>query len=96
MKILKAQSLSTQNKEIFQISDLAITKHGFILEDILNGAEMINSIEVHKCTNKGKVGALGKPTKQGLLKVIKGSQRVTTAIKLWIYTHRGHICLTLT
>tara|TARA_B100000519_G_scaffold176633_1_gene165865 strand:+ start:55 stop:330 length:276 start_codon:yes stop_codon:yes gene_type:complete len=85
MKILKAKS-STQNTEIFQISDLAITKHGFILEDILNGADMINPIQVHKCTNKGKVGALGKPYKQGLLKVIKGSQRVTTAIKLG-YTH---------
>ena len=85
MKILKAKS-STQNTEIFQISDLAITKHGFILEDILNGAEMKNPIEVHKCTNKGTYGALGKPYKQGLLKVIKGSQRVTTAIKLG-YTH---------
>ena len=85
MKILKAQSL-TPNKEIFKISDLAITKHGFILEDILNGADMINPIQVHKCTNKGKVGALGKPYNQGLLKVIKGSQRVTTAIKLG-YTH---------
>ena len=41
MKILKAKS-STQNTEIFQISDLAITKHGFILEDILNGVKMIN------------------------------------------------------
>ena len=49
-------------------------------------AEMINPIEVHKCTNKGTYGALGKPYKQGLLKVIKGSQRVTTAIKLG-YTH---------
>ena len=85
MKILKAKS-STQNTEIFQISDLAITKHGFILEDILNGAEMINPIEEHKCTIKGTYGSLGKPYKQGLLKVIKGSQRVTTAIKLG-YTH---------
>ena len=32
----KAKS-STLNTEIFQISDLAITKHGFIFEDILNG-----------------------------------------------------------
>ena len=36
MKILKAKS-SMQTQEIFQISDLAITKHGFVLEDILNG-----------------------------------------------------------
>ena len=57
MKILKAQSL-TPNKEIFKISDLAITKHGFILEDILNGAEMIYPIEVHKCTNKGTYTSL--------------------------------------
>ena len=42
------------------------------------------------------IGALGKPYKQGLLKVIKGSQRVTTAIKLG-YTHtEGSLCLTLT
>ena len=85
MKILKAKSL-TLNTEIFQISDLSITKHGFVLEDILNGAEMIHPIQVHKCTNEGTYGALGKKYKTGLLKVIKGSQRVTTAIKLG-YTH---------
>ena len=85
MKILKAKS-STLNTEIFQISDLAFVKHGFILEDILNGADMIHPIQVHKCTNEGTYGALGKKYKTGLLKVIKGSQRVTTAIKLG-YTH---------
>jgi len=85
MKILKAKS-STLNTEIFQISDLAFVKHGFILEDILNGADMIHPIEVHKCTNQGTVGALGKEYKKNLLKVVKGSQRVTTAIKLG-YTH---------
>ena len=82
---MKAQSL-TPNKEIFKISDLAITKHGFILEDILNGAKMINPIQVHKCTNQGAYGAGGKEYKKDLLKVIKGSQRITTAIKLG-YTH---------
>tara|TARA_Y100001937_G_C7055156_1_gene301011 strand:+ start:368 stop:619 length:252 start_codon:yes stop_codon:yes gene_type:complete len=76
----------TPNKEIFKISDLAITKHGFILEDILNGAKMINPIQVHKCTNQGAYGAGGKEYKKDLLKVIKGSQRITTAIKLG-YTH---------
>ena len=85
MKILKAKS-STLNTEIFQISDLAFVKHGFILEDILNGGDMIHPIEVHKCTNQGTVGALGKEYKKNLLKVVKGSQRVTTAIKLG-YTH---------
>lgn len=85
MKILKAKS-STLNTEIFQISDLAFVKHGFILEDILNGADMIHPIEVHRCTNQGTVGALGKEYKKNLLKVVKGSQRVTTAIKLG-YTH---------
>ena len=85
MKILKAKS-STLNTEIFQISDLAFVKHGFVLEDILNGAEMIHPIQVHKCTNEGTYGALGKKYKTGLLKVIKGSQRVTTAIQLG-YTH---------
>tara|TARA_B100000927_G_scaffold197002_1_gene159122 strand:+ start:1949 stop:2224 length:276 start_codon:yes stop_codon:yes gene_type:complete len=85
MKILKAK-LSTANTEIFQISDLAIANHGFVLEDILNGADMINPIEVHQCTNEGTMGALGKEYKKNLLKVVKGSQRVTTAIKLG-YTH---------
>jgi hypothetical protein len=56
------------------------------LEDILNGADMIHPIEVHRCTNQGTVGALGKEYKKNLLKVVKGSQRVTTAIKLG-YTH---------
>ena len=36
MKILKSKAEGT-HIEIFQISDLAITKHGFVLEDILNG-----------------------------------------------------------
>ena len=85
MKILKSKAEGT-HIEIFKISDLAITKHGFVLEDILNGAEMIHTIQVHKCTNEGTYGALGKKYKTGLLKVIKGSQRVTTAIKLG-YTH---------
>ena len=44
MKILKAK-LSTLNTEIFQISDLAFVKHGFVLEDILNGADMLNPID---------------------------------------------------
>ena len=85
MKILKAKS-STLYTEIFQFSDLAFVKHGFILEDILNGADMIHPIEVHRCTNQGTIGALGKEYKKNLLKVVKGSQRVTTAIKLG-YTH---------
>ena len=85
MKILKSK-LEATHIEIFEINNLAITKHGFVLEDILNGAEMINPIEVHVCTNEGTYGALGKKYKKDLLKVIKGSQRVTTAIKLG-YTH---------
>ena len=85
MKILKAK-LSTLNTEIFQISDLAFVKHGFVLEDILNGADMLNPIEVHKCTNEGTYGALSKEYKKNLLKVIKGSQRVTTALQMG-YTH---------
>ena len=44
MKILKAKS-STLNTEIFQISDLAFVKHGFVLEDMLNGEEMKTPIE---------------------------------------------------
>ena len=35
-------------------------------KDILNGAEMIHPIQVHKCTNEGTYGALGKKYKTGL------------------------------
>ena len=47
---------------------------------------MIHPIHVHKCTNEGTYGALGMRYKKGLLKVLKGSQRVTTAKKMG-YTH---------
>tara|TARA_B100001287_G_C22448567_1_gene419356 strand:- start:244 stop:405 length:162 start_codon:yes stop_codon:yes gene_type:complete len=47
---------------------------------------MLNPIEVHKCTNEGTYGALGKEYKKNLLKVVKGSQRVTTALQMG-YTH---------
>lgn len=85
MKILKAKSFHPQT-EIFKISDLTYVKHGLILEELINGEEMINPIEVHKCTNEGTIGALGQEYKKGLLKVYKGSRRVTTAIQLG-YTH---------
>jgi hypothetical protein len=85
MKILKAK-LSTPKKVVFKISDLAITQHGFKLQEIINGEQMINPIEVHKCTNEGTYGALGRPYKKGLLKVIKGSQRIGAAKELG-YTH---------
>jgi len=85
MKVLNAKSLHPK-KTIFKISDLAITKHGFILQEIIDGKEMNNPIEVHKCTNEGQYGALGRPYKKGLLKVVKGSQRIGAALKLG-YTH---------
>ena len=85
MKLLKAKQQHSK-KVKFQISDLSITQHGFVLEDILNGDEMIHPIHVHKCTNEGTYGALGMRYKKGLLKVLKGSQRVTTAKKMG-YTH---------
>ena len=87
MKILKAQSL-TPNKEIFKISDLAITKHGFILEDILNGADMIDPIQVKKYTpsKTPRYGANGKVYRERVYGVWKGNQRVTAAVKLG-YTH---------
>ena len=85
MKLLKAKQQKSK-KVKFQISDLSITQHGFVLEDILNGAEMIHPIHVHKCTNEGTYGALGMRYKKVLLKVLKCSQRVTTAKKLG-YTH---------
>jgi len=93
MKVLKAKTLHPK-KQIFPISELNYNlyyeKNNSQLvngaEDILNGADMIDPIQVKKYTPSKTLGALGKPYKQGLLKVIKGSQRVNTAIKLG-YTH---------
>ena len=96
MKILKAKT-SHPKKQIFQISDLNYNhyyeKNNSKLvngvEDILDGAEMIDPIQVKKYSNSNvneRYGANGKIYRERIYGVWKGNQRVTAAIKLG-YTH---------
>ena len=96
MKVLKAKT-SHPKKQIFQISDLNYNhyyeKNNSKLvngaEDILNGAEMIDPIQVKKYSNSNvgeRYGANGKIYRERIYGVWKGNQRVTAAIKLG-YTH---------
>ena len=84
-------------KQIFRISDLNFNhyyeKNNSKLvngaEDILNGAEMIDPIQVKKYSNSNvgeRYGANGKIYRERIYGVWKGNQRVTAAIKLG-YTH---------
>ena len=96
MKLLKAKT-SHPKKQIFQNSDLNYNhyyeKNNSKLvngaEDILNGAEMIDPIQVKKYSNSNvgeRYGANGKIYRERVYGVWKGNQRVTAAIKLG-YTH---------
>ena len=96
MKLLKAKT-SHPKKQIFQISDLNYnlyyTNNNSKLvngaEVILNGAEMIDPIQVKKYSNSNvgeRYGANGKIYRERIYGVWKGNQRVTAAIKLG-YTH---------
>ena len=96
MKLLKAKT-SHPKKQIFQISDLNYNhyyeKNNSKLvngaEDILEGAEMIDPIQVKKYSNSNvgeRYGANGKIYRERVYGVWKGNQRVTAAIKLG-YTH---------
>ena len=96
MKVLKAKT-SHPKKQIFQISDLNYNhyyeKNNSKLvngaEDILEGAEMIDPIQVKKYSNSNvneRYGANGKIYRERIYGVWKGNQRVTAAIKLG-YTH---------
>ena len=95
MKILKAKT-SHPKKQIFPISDLNYNlyyeknKSKLVngAEEILEGAEMIDPIQVKKY-NKSKTpryGAGGKIYREREYGVWKGNQRVTAAKKLG-YTH---------
>ena len=95
MKILKAKT-SHPKKQIFPISELNYNlyyeKNNSQLvngaEDILEGADMIDPIQVKKY-NKSKTpryGAGGKIYREREYGVWKGNQRVTAAKKLG-YTH---------
>ena len=96
MKLLKAKT-SHPKKQIFRISDLNLNhyyeKNNSKLvngaEDILEGAEMIDPIQVKKYSNSNvneRYGANGKIYRERIYGVWKGNQRVTAAIKLG-YTH---------
>ena len=95
MKILKAKT-SHPKKQIFPINDLNYnlyyTKNNSKLvngaEDILDGAEMIDPIQVKKYTKSKttRYGANGKVYRERIYGVWKGNQRVTAAVKLG-YTH---------
>ena len=87
MKILRAKT-SHPKKQIFQISKLNFVPHGLVVEEILNGAEMIDPIIVEKrsVSKEQRLGANRKIYKEKDNVVLKGSQRITTALKLG-YTH---------
>ena len=95
MKVLKAKT-SHPKKKIFLISDLNYnlyyTKNNSKLvngaEDILDGAEMIDPIQVKKYvkSSQARYGANGKVYREREYGVWKGNQRVTAAVKLG-YTH---------
>ena len=95
MKILKAKT-SHPKKQIFPINDLNYNlyyaKNNSKLvngaEDILDGAEMIDPIQVKKYTKSKttRYGANGKVYRERIYGVWKGNQRVTAAVKLG-YTH---------
>ena len=95
MKLLKAKT-SHPKKQIFQISDLNYnlyyTNNNSKLvngaEDILEGADMIDPIQVKKYTKSKttRYGANGKVYRERIYGVWKGNQRVTAAVKLG-YTH---------
>ena len=95
MKVLKAKT-SHPKKQIFPISELNYNlyyeKNNSKLvngaEDILNGAEMIDPIQIKKYTKSKtpKYGAGGKVYRERGYGVWKGNQRVTAAVKLG-YTH---------
>ena len=96
MKLLKAKT-SHPKRQIFRISDLNYNlyyeKNNSKLvngaEDILDGAEMIDPIQVKKYSNSNvgeRYGANGKIYREREYGVWKGNQRVTAAKKLG-YTH---------
>ena len=101
MKVLKAKT-SPPKKQIFPISELNYNlyyeKNNSKLvngaEDILNGAEMIDPIQIKKYTKSKtpKYGAGGKVYREREYGVWKGNQRVTAAVKLG-YTHIEGIIL---
>ena len=76
MKLLKAKQLHPK-KKIFQISKLGYVKNGIMLQDILDGKEMLDCVEIEHYTN---------PNYDKEYFVFKGSSRIEAAVKMG-YTH---------
>ena len=86
-KILKAKK--GENKIVINIDEnLAYIKTMTPLQELLDGEDMLNPIEVrrHEISNKPRYGINGVSYKEKEFSVWRGSQRVQAAIKLG-YTH---------
>ena len=76
MKILKAKQ-SHPKKQTFLISELSYVKNGIMLQDILDGKEMLDCVEIEHDTN---------PNYDKEYFVFKGSSRIEAAVKMG-FTH---------
>ena len=88
MKLLTAKS-NHPNKQIFSLENLVIAERsGQPLQDILDGKDMLNPIEVkkHVVSDKPRSGANGIPYMEKEFSVWRGSQRVKAA-RIAGYTH---------
>jgi len=87
MKILKATK-NYLNKQTFQISDLTFIVTMTPLQELLNGEDMNEPIQVikHTINSVSRVGANGMPYVEKQYSVFKGSQRIKAALELG-YTH---------
>lgn len=82
MKVLKAKTLHPQ-KTIFPIKDLTFVQHGLALKEIMDGEEMNDPVEVERrfISNSPRVGANGTPYIEKEFVVLRGSRRITAALK---------------
>ena len=88
MKLLTAKA-NHPNKQIFSLENLVIAERsGQPLQDILDGKDMLNPIEVkkHVVSNTSRGGANGVPYLEKEFSVWRGSQRVKAA-RIAGYTH---------
>jgi len=87
MKLLKSKS-QLQKKKIFDLQKLVTIKDTPPLQELLNGEEMNEPIEVikHVISNTPRKGAAGSDYIEKEFSVHKGNQRVSAAKQLG-YTH---------
>ena len=76
MELLKAKQKHPK-KKIFLISELSYVKNGIMLQDILDGKEMLDCVEIEHDTN---------PNYDKEYFVFKGSSRIEAAVKMG-FTH---------